>query len=407
MSVTSTLLAALVLSAGADLQTLSGKKLSGDLVGLDRQTAILRTADGGEVRQPITDVLAIDLGGPESPAKGDYYEVELTDGTVLRCSQVALKGARAELTLLPDLSVALPLTGVFTILRDAQDPKVRQEWQKFVAKRGQYDKVGVFNGEQIDGLDGTFGQGTGDGIEFTPGAGGGKRNPKLAKVAGLIFAQKPNPDAPQPLCKITDAAGNLLVAADVVLNAQGLAVTTVSGARVAYPDAKRLAKLDFSKGKLTYLSDLDVVLLPNLEPRLDDPRLVGEADYFKYSEADLFRPGRDHNLDNVSINFRGTTYPKGLTIHAGYGLKYDLGGDYRELRAVFGVDDSVEKESPVEVVLEGDGRELYRGTISRKDAPRPLAVDVKGVRELRITVRAPGLFDTGSQVNLADAKVSK
>ena len=68
MSAASPLLAVLALSAGADLQTLSGKKVSGDLVGLDRQTAIVRTADGTEVRQPVAEVLLIDLGGGEAPA---------------------------------------------------------------------------------------------------------------------------------------------------------------------------------------------------------------------------------------------------------------------------------------------------------------------------------------------------
>src|SRR5262245_43644995 len=75
MSVSSALLAALAFSAGADLQTLSGKKLTGDLVGLDRQTVILRAADGIETRQPVADVLLIDLGGPApTPPKVSYFE---------------------------------------------------------------------------------------------------------------------------------------------------------------------------------------------------------------------------------------------------------------------------------------------------------------------------------------------
>ena len=65
----------------------------------------------------------------------------------------------------------------------------------------------------------------------------------MNRAQGLIFVQKPDPGAPPPLCKVSDAVGNLYVAADVVLNADGLAVTTVSGARVTLPDAKRLANL--------------------------------------------------------------------------------------------------------------------------------------------------------------------
>ena len=88
-------------------------------------------------------------------------------------------------------------------------------------------------------------------------------------------------------------------------------------------------------------------------------------------------------------------------------LTYDIGGDYKDLRATIGVDESVETESRVEVVIEGDARELFRGEISRKDSPRTVAVDVRGVKDLRISVRATGLLDFGAQAILADAKVSK
>ena len=71
------------------------------------------------------------------------------------------------------------------------------------------------------------------------------------------------------------------------------------------------------------------------------------------------------------------------------------------------MDDGVETESRVDVLIEGDGRELFKGQASRKDPRRPLAVDVRGVRNLRITVRATGLLDFGAQATLADAKVSK
>src|ERR687884_104200 len=128
MSPTSALLAALVLSAGAD-------------------------------------VLQVELATPEPWTKGAYYDVELTDGTVLHCAEVVLQGKNAELTVLPELKVTVPLTSVFTILRDAQDAKNRDDWQKFLAQRGRLDMAVVRDGEKLSGLDGTFGNGVGDGIE--------------------------------------------------------------------------------------------------------------------------------------------------------------------------------------------------------------------------------------------------
>jgi hypothetical protein len=389
-------LAALSFSAGADLQTLSGKQYSGDLVGLDRQTAILRNAAGDSVRIPLADVLQLTLPPVQVPPVGAYTAVELTDGSVLHCTAVAVQGTQFELTMAPGVAVKVPEAAIFTILRDAHNPKVRQDWQDFLTKRGRQDMVVVKADDKLNGLEGTFGSGTGDAIEFTPSASGEKRSVRLAKAQGLIFVQKPNPDPPATLCKVTDTVGNLLVATELILNDDGMAVTTVSGVRVILPDTKQLAKLDFSKGKLAYLSDLKAAR---------EAVTLATEDDDQYARFVRYR--KDANLDNGPIRLTNRQYAKGITLHAGTTLTFDVAGEYKDFRADLGVDSSVETESRVEVVIEGDGRELFRGPTSRQDPRRPIAVDVRGVRELRITVRSPGLLDFGGQATLADAKVSK
>src|SRR3954470_17025583 len=187
MSFATPLFAALALSAGADLQTLSGKKVTGDLVGLDRQTVLLRSANGDTVRVPLADVLQLDLPPTDAPPKGAHTAVELTDGSVLLCSKVEAAGDAFDLTVIPDLHVKLPATAVFTVLRDAHDPKVRQDWQDFLSKRGRLDMVVVRSDGKLNGLEGTFGPGSGEAIEFTPSATVQKRAVKLARVQGLIF----------------------------------------------------------------------------------------------------------------------------------------------------------------------------------------------------------------------------
>src|SRR3954447_11411536 len=136
----SPLLLAVTLTAGADVQTLSGKKLSGDMVGLDKQAIVLKTSSG-EIRHPLADVLQIELPAPEVLPKGGWFDVELTDGSVLHCSQVLLKGKSAELTVLPDLPPSVPLTAVFSLLRDTNEPAVQSMWKKFLPTRGRLDTV--------------------------------------------------------------------------------------------------------------------------------------------------------------------------------------------------------------------------------------------------------------------------
>ncbi|MFO0807857.1 MAG: NPCBM/NEW2 domain-containing protein [Gemmataceae bacterium] len=389
----------LSLAAGADLQTLSGKKIAGDIAGLDKQTLVLKTATGDQ-RIPVADVLQIDLGAQEPLPTTPYYDVELTDGSVFHCPTLAIKGANLVVTAQPDMALTIPLTAVYSVLRDAHDAKVRQDWQKFSAKRARFDVVGVRGADgQLNPLEGTFGVGTesGDGIEFTYQESGKKLTPKLSKVQGLLFVPRPAENAPQTLCKVTDAARNLVVSADILVNAEGVTLTSVAGVRVKYASSAKVARLDFSKGKLTYLSDLDPSKSGNAELSTEDGPSLGQ--FLAYR--------KNLNLNNGPLRLDGITYAKGVALHAGTQLVYEIGGDYKEFRVIVGVDESVQTESPVEVVIEGDGRVLAREAVNRRGKAKTVAVDVKGVQQLRVSVVSKELLELGGQANLCDAKVSK
>jgi NPCBM/NEW2 domain len=387
------LIVASSIAPAADLTTLSGKKLSGDITSISAQGIALKTASG-DVTTQLADALLVELGSV-TPIQAKYSEVELIDGSVLICSAVAFKQQQAELTLHGGPVVSVPLAAVSSLLNDANDPKGRQEWLQLVRKRGQYDLLAVRSDGKLDALDGTFGPGNagGDAIEFSLANAEQKLNPKLARIQGLVFVRKPVADAPVTPCKVTDTAGNLLVARNVRTDGDAVIVEPVGGGSVRYPSLKSLARLDYSKGKLAYLSDM--------EP----------TDKDQSSTEDLVFPfRRDRNLYGGPLRLNGVTYPKGLSIHSRTVLTYDIGTDYNEFRAMLGVDDVVRSENgtPVllRVVIEGDGRELFRGDVRDRDEPKPIALDVKNVRRLKITVAAP-LLDLGNQVDLCDARVTK
>jgi hypothetical protein len=376
---------------------LSGKKVSGDVVGLDKQTLVLKSADG-EIRYPVADILLVGLNPVDQPPAGSFHDLELTDGSVLHCTKLEFKPQSLDVTAAPDIALSVPYTMIATLCKDAHDTKNKFEFQQFTGKRGRYDMVAIRSEGKLNALEGTLGGGVapGDGIDFTIAGTEQKATPRLSKIAGLVFVTKPNTSAPPPLCRVVDGARNSLVAADIVWNEGGVAVTTVSGLKVAYSDTTRLARLDFSQGKLTYLSDLD--------PARAETNLATE-DNGNFGQFVRFR--RDKNLENGPLRIDGATYSKGLALHAGTTLVYELGGEYATFRAVLGVDESVQTESRVEVVIQGNGRELYRGATGRRDAARSLALDIKGLQQIRIEVRPTGLLELGGEVCLADAKVSK
>jgi hypothetical protein len=377
----------------AELRTLAGKAHKGEFSGADDKTLTLRT-DSGPVAVSLADVLQLDLVPPgELPplAKDPFLDVELTDGSLLHCRSFALKGKHAELQLLAGPKVEVPLAAIAYILNDAQDAKVCQTWQGFLAKKGTRDLVAIKSSNGLlNPLEGTLGEGDdkGEAIAFEL-TSGRKVQLKLARVHGLSFLRKSNPDAPAVLCKVMDLHRDVLTASKMSLGADGLTVTTVAGATVVLP-VPALARLDFSKGKLTFLSDLEP--FPVKETSTED-----RIDHYR----------RDKNLDNGPLTMAGKEYAKGLALHAYTELVYDIGGDYKEFKAVLGVDDLVGIEGQVRVTIEGDGKELFAALIKRKDAPRPVTVDIKGVRKLRVEARSAELLDLGNHVDLADAKVSK
>ena len=173
-------------------------------------------------------------------------------------------------------------------------------------------------------------------------------------------------------------------------------VTTV-GVSVECPQ-RLVSRVDYSQGKVTYLSDLDPV-------KTTETSNVEAIEHYR----------RDRNLDNGPLQLTTTvdgraeaqTFAKGLAIHATAEMVYDVGGQYKELKGLVGVDPGVGGDSQVRVVIEGDGRELFAADVRRGHDVHKLDCDVKNVRQLRITVRPVGFLDLGNHVNLADARLVK
>src|SRR5262249_31705167 len=150
--------------------------------------------------------------------------------------------------------------------------------------------------------------------------------------------------------------GNLFVAKALRLDKGAIEIELVGGGIVKYPALDKLHSLDFSKGKLVYLSDLEPL----------------EAD--QTSTDDLIFPyRRDKNLYGGPLRLKNNQYPKGLALHARTALTYDISGDYKEFRCVLGVDDVVrtENRAPVHVIvlIEADGRELLKTEVRSRDEP--------------------------------------
>ncbi len=371
------------------LRTLAGKTVEGELISINEKEIVVRGKDG-PISTLALEVLDIDL--PTSAATGEakFSDVELVDGSLLHVSKFSLKGNQIELKLLGGADVKLPLAAISYLLNDAQDAKTREEWQGFLATRGNQDLLAVKDPTgKVNPLPGTFGSGddAGETIEFDP-TGAPKRQLKLARIHAMSFWRKRDPDAPSAVCRVHDAAKNMLAASKVAFDENGFSVTTAAGVEVKYPRGM-VARVDYSQGKLAYLSDLE-------------PKVIERSDL---EWIDHYR--RDRGLDGGPLRIAKDSYTKGLALHAYTELIYDIGGQYKELKTVVGADPKIGGDSDAKLMIEADGQKLFTADITRKTEPRAITLDVRNVKLLRIVVSSNRLLGLGDHVNLADAKVSK
>jgi hypothetical protein len=393
--------------AGAeDVTTLAGKKFNGKLVKIDRDGITFRV-DSGDSRLSGKELLIVDFGNkvvaPRAGAK--FHEIELTDGTVLRCDKFAIKGKTVAVELLPGPEgvpspvFELQLTNVFSIARGADDPKHRAEWKQLLLNRGKRDLYVTRQTEGLIILQGTLLEGNADGTVTFEKEDGTRQNLRLSRATGgLVFSQSPPASVPPTVCRLMDVFGNTLVTQSVELNEAGLKATTVCGVEVVYPAVTGVAKLDYSQGNLAFLSDLQPqVNAPELPPEEAGKNLSIKTPYL----ADKAPTNEPLKLDN-------TIYPKGLWVQSGTVLTYTLGGDYREFKAVIGVHDLVgDSAAGVRVTIDADGRPLFSETVRRKDKPKNVTLDIKNVKQLRILVDTDTPVINGSQAIIGLAQVQK
>jgi hypothetical protein len=402
-------LALLVTRAQADnLTTTSGKQISGELVAVDAQGVTLSTNQNSQVKVPAKEIHLVDLGHHISPPPKDakYQELELTDGSTFRIAKFAIKGKKVVTELLPGpQGLSLPtyeitLGAVFSIMRSAENPKNHDAWKKMLANRGKRDLYVIREAEGLNFVSGTIlsGNEAGEILSFEK-EDGAKAELRLSRATGgLVFAQpQPNQIAPT-MCKVFDVFGNALIAQSVDISSAGVTVTTVNGIIVKYSNPNAISKLDYSQGNVAYLSDL--------EPQVEMPEIGVDEKGLRLNVTAPFI--KDRCFSNEPLKFGSEIFPKGISIASDAKLTFNIGGDYRELKALVGLQETspdANLEARLTIETE-DGRVLFSEILKRKDKPKSVVLDVKGVKQIRIMVEADFPVN-GNWVILAEARVQK
>jgi len=403
----------LCLAAGpltAEVESLSGEIVSGAIVELSNRQIVVATDNPEKSRTiAVADLQQIRLRPVAQPHPSPAAWVELTDGSQLLAAELALKQGRCQITLPWGGQVSLPGRALRTIRFQKQTTALAAEWSRLLASKPSADMAVLRKKDKLDVLEGVLQEIDDKAAVFTMddepvriGRG---------KLEGLIlFPPRERPAAAAAVIVAQD--GSRYQAGQFSVTQGKMELTTPSGLKLTQP-LERIAQVDFAAGKTVWLDDLEPQLaqwtpyFPTT--KLSEP--LGKLFHLRRNQAILAgeTAGDDGAMqlrypgENGLANIR--SFRKGLALHSRSRVVYELQEPFRHFQAIAGIDARVGRQGHVQLKIEGDGRELLSVSISGQDAPRPIDVDIRGVKELVLTVDYGQHLDVGDYLNLCEARL--
>jgi hypothetical protein len=391
------LLGAIVISAAPqfEVQPLDGPQLTGRLVGLDAKQVVLDTPQG-RVSLEIAKVASI--APKEKPAalgREPGVRIELIDGSTLLAEQYTASQGRARIVFPGGEAIETSTRAVATVRFQSGFESITAEWSRIVGMKLQNDLLVTSKGENLDYHKGVIRDVTDKQVQFD--LDGEVVPVKRGKLFGLVYYHAAESEQPEATSSVLDAAGSRWSGRSLALSG-ALEITTPAGLTVRRP-LDQIAQIDLSRGKIIYLSDLQ-------------PESVKYTPYFAVEKEvparlEFFRPRQDRNLEMKPLRLGGRQFPKGLALHSRTEIVYSLPGRFSRLEAVAGIDDGVRPRGNVRLVLRGDDKILLETTLKGNDPPKPIEVDLAGVRRLVVLADFGEDMDVAGHLDLGDARIIK
>lgn len=385
------LLSSLLQIPAAEIETLKGDRLVGELVELGATSAILKQGSAN-LTVPLSGVLEVRFPAAPPAEASTGSRIVLADGSRLTLSGFSVAGEKAQCDSQFGM-LALPVARIANVRFGISTTRLDESWAAMLARESKNDLLVVKKEDVLDFLAGVTGD-VGEKIAFL--LEGDEVPVPREKAYGIIFHRRV-PNLPKGVCQVRLTGGDLLEAARCAWNGKECKVRLVAGPDIVIP-ASLLAAIDFTPYRIKYLSDL--------KPR--------DAEYVPFYDIFLYEYRRDRSLDGPPLKLGGKTYAKGLAMHSKTTLRYRIGSEYTRFQAVAGIDDSVSslarrddnRYACVRLVITGDRKPLFDAIVKGTDAPRSLDLDVANIRDLEILVDFND-FDEADHLDLADAKLLK
>jgi hypothetical protein len=401
MPLSSLLILSLLAAVGPEVQvqTSDQQTIQGTLTGIDEAGLAVRVGQQDR-RFALNTLLSVSLPASSSLNPEKYNTlVELTDRSLLAATDYQVTGDAARVVLVGGARVEVPTRAIRSVRFQAageRDEKSNKQWSEIVESKATADLLVVRKKGSLDYLEGVLQDLNSESLKFEL-----DREPinvKRPKIEGLVYYHSAGEALPEPICEVSAIGGTRLSVRSVRLSDGQFKIVTTAGASLTF-QADQASELDFSAGKVRYLSDLETETAeytPFFATKEPLPVLM-----------DFFRLRQDVGLEQGPLKLDGKTFRKGLAVHSRSRLAYRLPGEFNRLTAVVGIDDNVREGGNARLEIKGDGRSLWQGTVRGTEPAQNVDIAVAGVRRLEIIVDYGDDLDIADHVDLCDAKVTK
>ena len=405
--------------------TLTGEKLEGELRELDADGLVIESEGNRQqfAWPALLEVRPLTAVQPTG-ALATSATAELTDGTIIPLSDFRAVGGNATLTFdravfresatdtsanLGRLEIPVEKLTAVHLLPPSDD--VRRQWHEIRSLALPSDVLIVRKqgGIAVDFLEGVVGDVSDERIEFE--LDGDPLRVRRGKVDGFILFRRAPGDLAAAQCRVRGLSGLDAPAQRVVWRENVLQITTRGGVVLHWPWSD-IQAIDFSTGKLVYLSDLTPVMA-SWEPKIALPNGVTAVEQFNRPRMDesfagsklgLLWPGGEGASAARSVTRK---YEKGVAVRSRSILLFDIPAGFRRFVVMAGIDPAMQRLGHVRLRVEIDGASAFDEEIRGGQTPRALDLDVVGRRQLRIEVDFGDQSDWGDSLHLVEARFTK
>ncbi|MEQ8791186.1 MAG: NPCBM/NEW2 domain-containing protein [Pirellulaceae bacterium] len=410
------LIAGVLLSAApVEVLPLDGDPAVGELVSLD-STQVVVKVEGEDTAYRLSDLISVTPKDPASPTAPPNIVVTLIDGTQLACVDYEVASGKATLTLPDDQKLETPTASVASVRLKKQSDELARQWLAIEQREAAGDRVVIRKTSTVtvedDGLDKIEKQV--DALDWLEGVLYDVNDAsvqfkfndtlipiKREKVEGVFYFHAAGGRAADPVCRVRENNGSLWNARSLSLDGDNLQLVSTTGLKATLP-LRQVTKLDFSTGKILYLSDAE----PETSEWTPFIATTSESEKLWYAPQNDGKGG--FALGKMEVN--GKPYSKGLALYSRTHLVYRVPEGFVRLAAVAGIDDRVRvsQGGSVDLVITGDGKTLLQQRITGKDeTPLQIDLDISGVRRLGILVDYGGAAGMSDHLNLCNARITK